>query len=151
MFSPEVGFKERNHFLRNLWGIQIFKETENTQSLHFFVRLWPSVSPWRWPKLKKINISMEKLKPSGYPNIAKLRSYLWLTKYRKINALTLSPFQEKYDYLLLYFGNFLQKRGVVTRSRVALTYCSLAIREVEFLIFLINIVKPTKSIWNLMT
>ena len=45
---------------------------------------------------KKISISVEKLQPLGYPNMAKSRLYL------------LSSFQAKYNHFLEYLGYFCQ-------------------------------------------
>ena len=82
--------------------IQFFTEIGCTQSLHFFsvfIQLWTHFYPGRRPKLKKLNIPMNKTTSSGYPKIAKSRPYL------------VPIFQEKYNYFLSYFGCFLLKKG----------------------------------------
>ena len=50
-------------------------------------------------KIEKTKYVKEKTTSSGYPKIAKSRTYL------------VSIFQEKYDYFLSYFGRFFVKMG----------------------------------------
>ena len=51
-------------------------------------------------------VEIEKTKYCRGQNLA-----IGLSKYRKIKALSPLNFQEKYDYILLYFGYFLPKGG----------------------------------------
>ena len=70
-------------------------------------------------------VEIEKTKYCRGQNLA-----IGLSKYRKIKALSPLNFQEKYDYILLYFGYFLPKRGAWSHvegseSKFDLPYCSL--------------------------
>ena len=81
----------------------------------FLAQLWPQFIPWRSAKSKKvntfdkINTFDEKIYPSGYPNMQKLRLYL------------VSILNEKYNYFLWYFALFRAKLGLkIKRSKVRL-------------------------------
>ena len=80
--------------LKIFWRAWVFIKMGRTQSLHF----WP-VSPWRWPKSKKMYIHLERLQSLGYLSMLKSSFYL------------LSPFREECDYFLCYLGYFWQKAG----------------------------------------
>ena len=67
-FSPQVVFKEQKQCFKNLWKTQIFTETEDTQSLHF----WSNFDPF-FPPEEDGQILEEKIHPLGYPKIVKSR------------------------------------------------------------------------------
>ena len=63
------------------------------------VQLWLPVSPWWWPKSKKVRSGAGILQTLGYPNMPKLRLYLP------------SLFGGKYDYFMHYLDYFWKEAG----------------------------------------
>ena len=78
---------------------------ETNPKFALFVQLWPPDSSPKMAEIKKVNGRAEKLQPSGYPNISKSRLYL------------LSPFREKYNYILHYLGYFWHETGRGHKSK----------------------------------
>ena len=73
IFFLQVVFKKQKQYFKNLWKTQIFTETRDIQSLHFWSNFDPFYPPEEDGRNQKKIILKEKLLPLGYPKIAKSR------------------------------------------------------------------------------
>ena len=98
---------KKKHWKFFEWFELLWNPKFTDPKLVLLVQLWPHVYPWRWAKLKKIDISGEKLQPLGYPNLSKSRLHLFIS----------SPLSGEIRLLSAIFG-ILRKHGGVTSQRV---------------------------------
>ena len=98
-FLPQVVLQQTKALFEIFWRISSFYGEGTDRKLALVVQFWPSFSPWRWSKSKKISSCAEELLPLVYPNMSKSTFYL------------LYRFREKYDYFLQYLGYFCQETG----------------------------------------
>lgn len=106
--------------MNNIWKIRNFIGTGQTQSLHFWSWVWCPVSPCRWPKLKKLNHYLKKLKQSGSPNMSKPQ--LFSSPFFGKNRITFYPFALFLPFLLFLARNRVgsQVRGSKSKFDIAI-------------------------------
>ena len=99
--SPPKYLTARQRFLKNSNSY----DRRTYSKFALLVQLWAQFTPWKSVKSKKVNIFDkintfdEKIYPSGYPNMQRLRLYL------------VSILNEKCSYFLRYFVFFGAKMG----------------------------------------
>ena len=95
--------ENKNIVWKLFWRILVFMEKGRGPTLN---QLWLPVSPWKWPKSRKISNDAEKLQPLGYPNM--LKSSLYLLFLFGKNTFTFCNI----------WANFAGKQDRVTSQRV---------------------------------
>ena len=107
-YLPEVVFTDSKLELLNSLKDSNFCENEMYPNYALLVKFWPLVSPWKWPKSRKIK------------NIGK-NSVIRLSKYVKVKPL--SP-QKRITFWT--FWTFLSKKKVWSKIKISESKCNIA-------------------------
>ena len=65
--------QKEKHYLKIIWRIRVFFMWKRQTPKFAFLQLWPSVSPWRWPKLIKYIHLPGKTSAIGLSKIVKIK------------------------------------------------------------------------------
>ena len=101
-FTPQLVFMGSKKLFEESFENSNFYRNRTYPKFAVFFSFCPTLRPFfsmKEANIEKTKYAKEKTTSSGYPKIAKSRTYL------------VSIFQEKYDYILSYFGRFFVKMG----------------------------------------
>ena len=122
--------QKEKHYLKIIWRIRVFFMWKRQAPKFAFLQLWPSVSPWRWPKLIK------------YIHLPGKTSAIGLSKNVKIKVLYPLPFSGKIWLFFALFRLFLAGNRV--RSHVKISESKF---DISYFTHPILGQVPVKSFW----